>query len=140
MFDILKIIHFISFSIGIGGGIANAILGAKMAGLEPEAAAKIGLAARLIGRLSFGGLILLWITGLAMLSLAYDGWSGLPVTFWLKIAFVVVLTIAASFAQLLVLGAQLKGRPPSPASMAKLGMIVTGSAVVAVILAVIAFH
>ncbi|MCP5085768.1 MAG: hypothetical protein GY952_03040 [Rhodobacteraceae bacterium] len=140
MYEILKAIHFLSFSIGIGGGVANALLGAKLAQAEPETAVKFAPVARLVGRLSFLGLILLWLTGGAMLSLAYDGWTGLPVMFWIKIGCVVVLTVAATLAQLMVLGAQVRKRPPNPARMAKLGMVITGSAVLAVVFAVLAFR
>ncbi|MCP5072406.1 MAG: hypothetical protein GY947_03820 [Rhodobacteraceae bacterium] len=140
MLDLLKTIHFLSFSMGIGGGIANAILGAKLAQAEPEFSAKFAPVARVVGRLSFLGLILLWLTGGAMLSLAYDGWTGLPVMFWIKIGFVVVLTFAATLAQVLVLGAQVRKRAPNPAHMAKLGMAITGSAVLAVVFAVLAFR
>ena len=131
MLALLKIVHFIALAIGLGGGIANAIVGAKITSRDPALG---GPAQKLIGRLSFAALILLWITGLWML-FGYYGFSDLSPWFWVKILAVLALTGAGVTAQL----AMLKPGPDTPAKMKKLGMIMTGAATLAVILAVFAF-
>ena len=34
-----------------------------------------------------------WLTGIALVYVAYDGWANLPGIFWVKLAFVVVLSL-----------------------------------------------
>ncbi|MCG6882875.1 MAG: hypothetical protein LJE62_03865 [Silicimonas sp.] len=131
MFALLKIVHFLALAIGLGGGIANAIVGAKITSRDPAMGAPVQ---KLIGRLSFGALILLWVTGLWML-FGYYGFSDLSLWFWVKILAALGLTAAGVTAQL----AMLKPGPETPAKMKKLGMIMTGAATLAVILAVLAF-
>ncbi len=131
MLALLKIVHFLALAIGLGGGIANAIIGAKITTREP---AMGGPVQKLIGRLSFGALILLWITGLWML-FGYYGFANLSLWFWVKILAVLGLTAAGVSAQLTML----KPGPDTPAKMKRLGMIMTGSASLAVVFAVLAF-
>jgi len=131
MFALLKIVHLLALAIGLGGGIANAIIGAKITARDPALGAPVQ---KLIGRLSFAALILLWITGLWMI-FGYYALSSLSLWFWVKILAVLALTTAGVIAQLAVL----KPGPDTPAKMKKLGMAMTGLSTLAVIFAVLAF-
>lgn len=137
MGKLLEIIHFLSFSVGIGGGVASMVIGLRLRRAEISAVRDLSAAQKVIGRLSFGAIVLLWITGIWMLNSRY-GWSDLPVAFWLKLAAVVGLTAIACRAQYLVLMAPRRG-PPAPRTMARLGMGSSLCAVLALVFAVIAF-
>lgn len=130
MLATLKIIHLLSLAVGLGGGVANALVGARVTAKAPE----IGLPVqRLIGRLSFLALVLLWITGVWMV---LDGRAlgELGPWFWIKMIVVLALTAAAVTAQT----AQLRGTA-TPARMRALGTGITGASALAVVFAVLAF-
>ena len=132
MLAVLKIVHFLSLAVGLGGGIANGIFGAKVAPKAPEHA---GPAQKLIGRLSFAALILLWVTGLWMIR-ASGGIVALGLWFWVKMIAVLALTAAAVAMQLAYVTL-----PPEklPARAKVLGMVMTAAATLAVVFAVLAF-
>jgi len=131
MLAILKILHFLALAIGLGGGVANLVIG-KMAGADGAPVTRP--IQKRIGRVSFGALLLLWITGIWMLSL---GWriEFLPLLFWIKIIAVLAMTAAAVTAQL----ALLRPGPGTPARLKTLGLIVTSAAGLAVVFAVLSF-
>jgi lysylphosphatidylglycerol synthetase-like protein (DUF2156 family) len=131
MLAILKILHFLALAIGLGGGAANLVIG-NMAGAEGAPVTRP--IQKRIGRVSFGALLLLWITGIWMLGL---GWrlEYLPPLFWIKIIVVLVMTVAAVTAQV----ALLRPGPDTPAKLKKLGLMATSAAGLAVVFAVLSF-
>lgn len=131
MLATLKILHFLALAIGLGGGLANLVIG-QMAGAEGAPVTRP--IQKRIGRIAFGGLLLLWITGLWMVSLSY-ALGDLPLWFWIKMLVVLAMTAAAVTAQL----ALLRPGPDTPAKLRKLGLIVSGAATLAVVLAVLSF-
>ncbi len=131
MFATLKILHFLALAIGLGGGVANYVIGV-MAG--PDGAPVTRPIQKRISRIAFVALILLWITGIWMVSTTYT-LSGLPFWFWVKILVVLGMSVAAVAAQ----AALLRPEPETPAKVKKLGMLVTGAATLAVVLAVLSF-
>ena len=139
MLEFLKIVHFLSLSVGIGGGVANGIIGARAAKVDPPVRAVLGGISGLIGRLSFVAIVLLWLTGIAMVYLAFGGWAELPTAFWVKIAFVVVLTALSVWLNLLAMRARRTRTPPPAATMRTLGMVAGLCSLIIVIAAVIAF-
>ena len=108
--------------------------GAEPAGLPP-----LGAVQGRVGRVSFVALILLWITGGWMMSNA-GGAAAMPLIFWAKLAAVVVLTVVVLMLQWHGIRAARAKQPPPAATMARLGQIAGICAVLAVILAVVAFH
>ena len=131
MLATLKILHLLALAIGLGGGIANLMIG-RMAG--PEGAPVTRPIQKRIGRMAFGGLILLWITGLWMLSLSYT-LGDLALWFWVKMLVVLAMTAAAVTAQV----ALLRPGPDTPAKLRKLGLMVSTAAALAVVFAVLSF-
>ena len=140
MNETLLIIHYLAFSVGIGGGLANMLIGIQMRGAEPATAAALGGLRARIGRASFIGLVLLWLTGLWMFFGYAGGLASASAWFWLKMIAVLGLTAAALRIQAVALAAQRSGSPPDPALMRRLGMASGLAAVLAVIFAVIAFR
>jgi len=131
MLATLKILHLLALAIGLGGGIANLVIG-RMAGAEGAPVTRP--IQKRIGRIAFGGLLLLWITGIWMVSLSYT-LGDLPLWFWIKMLVVLAMTAAAVTAQV----ALLRPGPDTPAKLRKLGLIVSGAAALAVGLAVLSF-
>jgi uncharacterized membrane protein len=139
MIEILKIVHYLSLAIGIGGGLANAIIGARAAMSDPPVKAVLGRISSIIGKTAGVAIILLWLTGIALVYLIFDGWATLPWAFWIKLAFVVVLSLLSLRMNLYVMQAARTKSPPPAATMKKLGQGAMVSSLLIVIFAVIAF-
>lgn len=139
MLILAKIIHFLCFSVGIGGGTAAALIGIRAKGAPGDAVPVLRGVQKTLGRIAFGAIVLLWLTGVYMVYADKGGWAGLGTAFWLKMLAVVVLTAASLSAQYFTLTASRRDPAKMGPVMAKIGMTATGSAVAALILAVIAF-
>ncbi len=139
MTNLLTILHFLGFSAGIGGGLANLIVGRVAATADPSMRPGLGRAARGIAGLATGGLVLLWLTGIALVQVAWGGWAAMPALFWAKLTMVAILTVVSVLVNLNVIRAIRSGTPPPPARMAMLGRLGVGAAVLALILAVVTF-
>lgn len=139
MIETLKIIHFIALAVGIGGGVANAIIGARAARSEPPIKVTLGSISGLIGKISGAAIILLWLTGIALVYLLFDGWANLPWAFWIKLAFVVVLSLLSLRLNLYVMQANRTRTPPPAATMKMLGQVAGLTSLLIVVFAVIAF-
>ena len=140
MLEILKIIHFFGLIMGIGGGMANAMAAKRLVGMPGEAMPTIGAFREALGKLSTLGLILVWLSGIAMIW-GYRG--GLKVfddtTFTLKIAAVVVLTVFAIYGNMTVAKAKKAGTPPDAGKMRTVSMGALTFGTLALILAVVNF-
>jgi uncharacterized membrane protein len=139
MGTVLIIIHYLSFAVAIGGGVANMFAAIQMKSAPPEAMPHLGAVQRNVGRASFGALIMLWITGGWMMSNA-GGAAEMPSIFWVKITFVLALTVISTMLQYHSITAARAGTPPPAAKMAKLSQLAGLCAIAAVILAATAFH
>lgn len=140
MLELLKAIHFLSFSVAIGAGISNLALGARLSAFPPQAMPPLGGFRLLLGKLSTIGLILLWLTGIWMV--AVTAGMGIPenqIFLW-KLAAVIVLTVFSIAANLTVAKARKTGMPPDAQRMKRLGFGSQAMAILALILAVIAFN
>lgn len=138
--DILLILHFIGLALGFAGGIASG-LSMRLAGAaKPEGAAALRQIPPIAAKISATGLVLLWLTGLALVYTRWNGFGALPALFWVKFAFVLALTalvgvVEATHARLKRTGdAALRGR------LARLGPLSGLAALGALIFAVLAFH
>ena len=137
----LKALHILSLAIGIGVSFAAAIVGARSARAEAEVAQALAGLQKLLGRVVFIAIIVLWISGLGMLAIAYDWqvkWLG-SVFSW-KMAAVVVLTAVAITSQILVSRAASRNQRPNAKIMKRLGQTGLASAILAAILAVYTFN
>ncbi len=139
MIKILLAIHLFSFAVAAGGGVANMLAARSARGAAAEAARAIGGVQAKIGRLSFIALLMLWLTGVWMV-LQLGGFAAMPALFSTKMVFVLIVTLAALYAQFLGQRAAKSGTPPNGATMARLGMVSGISALCAMVLAVWAFN
>ncbi len=139
MLVVLKFLHFISFSVAIGGGIANMIVGIRASRLEPQAAVPLRLAQGAIGKASTLSLIVLWITGLWMWATVYAGQAALGTAFHVKMAAVLVLTAISINLNVSVMRALKANKPPSVQLVKISGMGMAAMALVAVFAALMEF-
>jgi uncharacterized membrane protein len=140
MFKTLLVLHLLGLALGVGGGVGNMIAGRMAAKAEPAGAKALGALQGRIGRASFVGLILLWITGIWTVMGYHDGGFGaLPGTFSVKMIFVVIVTLAALAAQWKAMSAARAGTPPNRKTMARLGMVSGLFSILAVVMAVATF-
>ncbi len=135
----LKIIHFLALAIGIGSGAANGVIGARMAKLDDAARPALAGVESTLGKMSFGALILLWLSGGVLAFDHYTSWQAVPAVFWLKIAFVVVLTGISVRLNVVSAKARGAGRLPPTRAMARLGQLAMLSSVLIVTFAALAF-
>lgn len=139
MIALLKIVHFLAFAIGLGGGVANALIGMQLHAAAPAARAGLGAAQKRIGQIGMVALILVWASGVALVWAAFGGTAGLGAAFWLKMAAVLALTLAVAGLTVQGARAERQGTQPDAAAMARLEAVATGAAVLAIALAVVAF-
>ena len=138
MNDILLALHLIGLMVGSGGGIGSATVMPIAAKAPPEQAAVLRALGPRFARISMIGLVLMWVTGVAMVALTYP-LASMPTTFWVKIAFVLSLTVCAILVH--VTYAQVKKRDAAAANrLPVLGPISGASAFLAAIAAVFTFH
>ena len=100
--ELLKIIHFLSFSAAIGAGLANIMVGYRLMSLPSEAMPKVRAFRLRLGLITTIGLALLWLTGLWLIAIAGASvlTNGL---FVLKLLMVIALTATPVMANLTVM-------------------------------------
>ncbi|MGB5558531.1 MAG: hypothetical protein WBN04_11025 [Paracoccaceae bacterium] len=138
MLELLKIIHFLSFSAAIGAGIANIMAGRRLLPLPAEAMPKAVAYRLALGKVTTIGLAFLWLTGIWLIALAgapvfANGW------FLLKLIAVIGLSAISIMANLTIINARKARTPPDAQRMKLLGHAGPAVAVLALILAVLAF-
>ena len=137
--DVLLIVHFAGLMMGAGGGIGSTIVMGYARSLPAEKASVVQGAGPALARLSTAGLVLMLLTGGAMVQFKYGGFSAMPTMFWVKLVFVATLTIAAILIELTY--AQMKkGNTAAAANLPKFGPLAGISSLLAVIFAALAFH
>lgn len=137
--DIILALHIIGLMMGAGGGFGSMIVMRSAASRPPEQAVALRSLGPPLARFAMVGLVLLWATGLALVWLRYGGFGGLPVWFWVKIAFVLLLTLSALTTEFTY--AQIKGGDAAAAArLPVLGPISGLSSILAVVFAAFAFH
>ena len=137
--DILLALHLIGLMMGAGGGFGSMITQREAMKRPADQAATLRSVGPALASFSFIGLILMWITGLALVFLKYGGFSALPQMFWIKFIFISTLTLAAIAMQ--VLYGQVKAGVAIAATRVPVfGQIAGISSLLAVIFAFLAFH
>ena len=137
--DILLALHLIGLMLGAGGGFGSATVMRAAAKATPEQAAMLRSLGPALARLATVGLVLMLVTGPALVSLKYGGFANMPQMFWVKLVFVTTLTLAAIAIEL-TYGQVKRGDVKAAARLPVLGPVAGLSSILAVIFAVLAFH
>lgn len=137
--DSLLIIHFAGLMLGAGGGLGSTIVMAQTRALPPEQAGPLRSVGPALARMSTVGLILLLLSGPALVSMKYGGFAAMPTMFWVKLVFVGTLTLAAILIEVTYARVK-KGDVKAAALLPMLGPMAGISSLLAVIFAAFAFH
>ena len=137
--DIILFIHIAGLMMGASGGFGSMIVMRHAATLPPEQQGPIRALGPQMARFSHIGLTLMWITGLSLVFLRYGGFGALPQLFWVKIVFVLSLTLAAIAIEMTYADIK-RGNMAAAARLPRLGPWAGLSSLLAVLFAVLAFH
>lgn len=139
MADILLIFHFIGLMLGAGGGLGSTVVMGYAGSLPPEQAGPVRAVGPSLARMSSAGLVLMLLTGVAIVMTKYGGFSAMPLMFWIKLVFVGTLTVGAILIE--VTYAQVKkGNAKAAELLPRFGPLAGISSLAAVVFAALAFH
>jgi hypothetical protein len=134
----LMVLHFLGLAMGLSTGFANMVMAGLIDKAAPPEKAILGRFPPAMSRIGAIGLTLLWITGIAIVMTRYGTFAILPRPFIVKLAAVVLLTLAVIYINILMPKAQ-RGDAAATARIRTLGMLTGPLAIIAVIFAVITF-
>jgi len=137
--DIILFIHLAGLMMGAGGGFGSMLVMRHAATLPPEQQGPFRALGPKMGRFSHIGLTLMWLTGLTLVFLRYGGFGNLPQLFWVKIVFVLSLTLAAITIEMTYADIK-RGNMAAAARLPRLGPWAGLSSLLAVLFATLAFH
>jgi hypothetical protein len=96
--NLLFWLHLMALAMGLGGGIGMSQVGPRLVKATPEDREKLFPLASAYNRISTIGLVLLLVTGPAVLWLKFGGFQGMNHWFMLKMALVLVVIVAMGLA------------------------------------------
>jgi hypothetical protein len=137
--DILLALHIIGLMMGAGGGFGSMIVMREAGSRPPEQVAVLRTLGPVLVRFSAVGLVLMLLTGPALVLLKYGGFGALPILFWVKMIFVMSLTLAAITLEWTYVQVK-QGNAAAAARLPLLGPAAGISSLLAVLFAVLAFH
>jgi hypothetical protein len=137
--DVVLFLHLLGLMMGAAGGLASAIIMRRALTLPADQAGVLRSLGPTLARFSHIGLALMWLTGVALVILKYGGFGSLPTLFWIKMLFVLSLTLAAITIEWTY--AEIKrGNAVVAARLPRLGPWAGLSSLLAVLAAVLTFH
>jgi hypothetical protein len=134
----LMVIHFLGLAMGLSTGFANMVMAGLITKAAPNEKAVLSRFPPAMSRIGALGLAMLWGSGLAIVYTRYGTFSILPRPFVVKLAAVVLLTLAVIYINVLMPRAQ-RGDAAAQARIQTLGKLTGPLAIVAIIFAVITF-
>ena len=93
----LLVFHLIGLACGLSVPFSNIVMGMLIDKAAPNEKPILSRFPQAMVRVGDIGLVLLWITGPAMLFTKYGGFAGMPWTFHVKLTAVIVLTLAVGY-------------------------------------------
>ena len=139
MMETLKIIHVLCLMGGGAASIGNGLLMRRLLAEGGPPPAMVAATMRTLGKIGLGAIVVLWMTGVAMMTLRYGGGAELGWAFYVKMAAATVVLGAIGVISVLATRAERTGGMPDPARIKPLALAAFVGSIVAVILAVIAF-
>lgn len=142
MFEVLLILHMLGLAAGVGSSFLMAGLGVRTSGLQPgEGREVMTIAGGMATIVGGAGIVLLWLSGIAMV-LTTDGLAAAGGPWFIgKLALVVVLSVLVVLIGLRQARIERGGDPEAGmAAIERMSKIVLGLGVAIVGLAVVAFE
>jgi len=135
----LLVFHLLGLAMGLSVPFSNMIMGMLIDKATPNEKAVLARFPQAMTRVGDIGLVLLWVTGPAMLFMKYDGFAGMPWTFHVKLTAVIALTLCVGY-----IHSQMKrafsGDQAALARVRNVGKIALLSALTALVFAVLTFE
>lgn len=135
---VLLILHFLGLALGFSVSFANMVMSGLMARAAPSEKLVLGRFPPLMSRLGSVGLVLLWVTGIALVYTKWAGFGTLPWQFYVKLVAVLFLTVTVGY----VHRCERRAREGDVVALARVetaGKVATTFAVIAVVFAVLTF-
>lgn len=136
---VLLVLHFLGLAMGFATGFGNMVMAGLMAKATPDERRTLARFPPAISRVGDIGLVLLWLTGLTLVFVKWEGFGNMPGLFHAKLTAVVLMTLVIGYAHSLAK----KVAAGDPAAMARAqatGKVIFLLAVTVVTLAVWAFN
>jgi hypothetical protein len=134
----LMVVHFLGLAMGLSTGFANMVMAGVIRKAAPNEIPILSRFQPAMSRVGIIGLALLWASGIAIVMTRYGTFSILPRPFLIKLAAVVLLTLAVAYLHVLMPRAQ-RGDQGAMARMQLVGKLTAPLAIIAIIFAVITF-
>ena len=96
-FRALLVLHFLGLAMGFATGFGNMVMASLMAKASPEDRRVLARFPPMIVRVGDIGLVLLWVTGLAMVFVKWQGFGNMPGLFHAKLTTVVLMTLLIGY-------------------------------------------
>ncbi len=93
----LLVLHFLGLAMGFAAGFGSMVMAGLMAKATPDERRTLSRFPPAIARVRDIGLVLLWVTGLTLVFLKWDGFGSMPPLFHAKLTAVVLMTLAIGF-------------------------------------------
>ena len=138
MNQLLLFLHFFGLLLGAGPGTAQGLIARRADQAPPEEAKVLRSLVPMLANVSAVGIVILWITGPIMVGTVYGGFANLPGAFWIKFAFVVLLTLIVIYTRV-TFAEMRRGNMAAAARLTWLGPSAGVLMLLAVLFAVIAF-
>lgn len=132
------VLHFLGLAMGTSVSFGNIVMLGLIAKAAPGEKAVLARFPPAISKVGRVGLTLLWATGLTMIYTRWNGFSGMPWQFHVKLTAVVLLTIVVVYIGRLEAQIQ-RGDTAAAAKLPTFGKLASICALTAVIFAVFAF-
>ncbi|MDP3736763.1 MAG: hypothetical protein Q8R02_05210 [Hyphomonadaceae bacterium] len=139
MTDTLLIFHFIGLMLGAGGGLGSTVVMGYARSLPTEQAEPVRAVGPTLARMSTVGLVLMLLTGVALIAFKYGGFDAMPLMFWIKLVFAGTLTLAVILIEV-TYARMAKGNAKAAEMLPRFGPVAGISALAAVVFAALAFH
>ena len=137
---IILFLHFLGLMLGAAGGMASGIIMRRAATMPADQAGTVRSLGPMLGRVAGIGLVLMWVTGLIMVWSKWNGLGSLPTLFWVKFAFVLILTAASAGTDMTYARIRRTGNKALASRLAVLGPVSGIAATLAVLFAALAFN
>ena len=139
MNEALLFLHFFGLLLGAGPGGAQLLVMRRAAAATPDEAKTLRSLGPTLANMSAVGIAILWITGAILVWTKWGGPENLPAAFWIKLVFVILLTLVAIFIHMTYAEIR-KGNIAAAKRLPRLGPAAGISALLAILFAVIAFQ
>ena len=129
----------LALMLGAAGGFASAVIMRRALVLPADEARVVRGLGPILANVSLTGLVVMWATGLILVWSKWEGIAALPDIFWVKAIFILSLTILTALIHMTYAEIR-KGNVALAARLPRLGPMAGVSALLAVLLAVLAFN